>query len=440
MDLLTLAQSKAFSRGDRKKLQRRLLVRDYRDAFPGLHGTPPTVAWTSPGGSSPIASATRIPWNSASVTVLGADLTKYPGFDFGVNDSNADWTPGLYSVEFDYYGSDLAVRFRNGVLNGAQAWTWVDGLPTTTTSDTLAAAASNNAAFYRLTFATVAQRRIRIYFRNMDFGGLDINATDSVGPTRKPALRVAVLGDSWWDSASGATSVAEGIGAIVERLLGVELCQCGQGGTGYITAGAANHAAYTDADRIAGVAGLNPDLVIVAGTSNDSAASPSTVGTAAASVYDQLHDELPGVPVVVIGPPMLLVYPPANRANSTAIKAAADAAHNVIGYLDQLDPRGVYDTTDAWEEDTDYAVGDLVTYNSLVREASYALNSGLSFAAANFVQTTWIVGNGKVGATNGSGNSDFMIANDGTHPSPDGHNFLGCMFAEWIVRLFGGVL
>jgi lysophospholipase L1-like esterase len=55
-----------------------------------------------------------------------------------------------------------------------------------------------------------------------------------------------------------------------------------------------------------------------------------------------------------------------------------------------------------------------------------ALQAAAAAVAATFIDTlSWITGTGKVGSTNGSGNSDVYTSSDGTHPPRDGHGYLG---------------
>ena len=46
---------------------------------------------------------------------------------------------------------------------------------------------------------------------------------------------------------------------------------------------------------------------------------------------------------------------------------------------------------------------------------------------------SWITGTGKVGATAGDGNGDLLIANDGVHPSPAGHDYYARRIGQTIL-------
>lgn len=403
-------------------------------AAPAVMSSPPTIAWVAPGGTSPIATPTILPWTTKRVSVFGGKLTKYPNYNYGYNNTNGGWTPGLFWIEFDYVGAGFAVAFRNGATNSAQAWLWVDGAPATADAGTLTAAAGNSAAFFHVAFGSVAPRRIRIYMRNMDFGGLHVAATDSVGPVRAPSIRIGWLGDSWVDSATGATSTPQGLIPTIARILDADIRSCGQGGTAHSNPSTTGKAKYSDPSRIAGVAAHDPDLIIVSGSSNDDGFT-STVAADAAATFAALAVACPGVPVLVIGPPCLPSNSASRIASRDAVKAAALAAPNVLGFLDQLDPAGVLSIATPFAASTVYKIGDIVVDNGIPYECRVDHTSAATRSSSAWEVMTWITGNGKVGATNGTGNADLFIANDATHPSPDGYQMLFArLWAEWILN------
>lgn len=417
-----------------RALVQRQSAKPYPLAFPSVLVNPPTTAWTNPGGSSPInsGSPTIVPWKTSRVTALGAVLTKYANAQAGTNSVNAAWSEPQWAAGFDYYGSDFALRLINRG-SASEVWVWVDGQPITATPEVLSQAASNSFSYYRVTFAAAGQHRVVAYFKNFALGGVDIGATDSVTATPKPFIRVSVLGDSWVE-ATGATYGINGVFPTLGRMWDVELFQHGQGGTGYANDASTNgKAVYGDADRIAGVALADPHLIIVSGSSNDDA---YVLASEPATVFAALRSACPTAKVLVIGPPMLTSTNITQRlANRDIIKAAAAAAPNVLGFIDPLDPRGAIATAPAWVTATTYAVGDLVTSGGFVYECRVAHTSGASISSSSFITTTWITGSGKVGSTNGTGNSDIFINSDATHPSTEGHEFLAHIYSEEIMKL-----
>lgn len=53
--------------------------------------------------------------------------------------------------------------------------------------------------------------------------------------------------------------------------------------------------------------------------------------------------------------------------------------------------------------------------------------------------TPWTFGTGYIGATNGSGNSDFYITTDATHPVDLGHAHIGRVAADAIRKIINGM-
>ncbi|WP_311053054.1 SGNH/GDSL hydrolase family protein [Rhodococcus qingshengii] len=352
--------------------------------------TPPTKTLVATSGPNPIASPQTFPFDTNRVTRLGL-VPRVVNTGGGVptwqeNATNAAWTPPSFAVEFDFYGTSFAIPFKNRQANSAYFWTFVDGQPATAGPTNEATTSSGNfSAYYQQTFSAPAWRRIRVYMWLADFGGVIVGPTDSISPTRKPPVTVALYGDSWIDSATGAASVLTGVAHTAGRILGWELFHCGQGGTGYDNPGAASHAAYTDAARLDGLASTGADIVVISGSSNDD--SRPVLTTQPAALYAAIAARMPKAKIIVVGPPSLGTTVPSGRAaNVPVIKAAALAAPNVVAFIDPI-------------------------------------------------AGTWITGTGKSGATTGVGNADIMVATDGIHPSQAGHEYYGRREAELILEV-----
>ena len=360
--------------------------------------TPPTFATSGPGGSSPISggSPTHIAYNDPRVTLLGCVPVLYSQLthDYYQNTVNAAWTPAPFAIEFDHYGDDLALKFRNNQASASYQWVWVDGHPATA-APVVSSAASGGSPFYlRITFGTVDYRRIRIWLYQSDFGGIDVKPTQSINPTPTNRPKLGFYGDSFVEGTGGSNAL-QALSVTVGRLLHWETFVAGQGGTGYVADGGhANKAAYTGAARIAAMVAAAPDYLIIFGSSNDDATSSSTVGAAAASLYASFASALPNCKLIVVGPPSLSSSPGAGRqANRTAIAAAAAAASNVLGFIDPLN---------------------------------------------DAASTTWVFGSGSSTATAGDGNADYF--NNGSvagHPTQAGHDYYARRIVKELLPLVG---
>ena len=338
----------------------------------------PTAATSGPGGASPISggSPTSLPYNTPLVTGLGT-------VDVGWNALSTDYLQNQCSGNagagatpcarsFDYYGLDLAIRFRNGVSNGSRFWVFVDGLPTTAAPVASSAATPNNLHFYRLTWGTAKTRRVTVYTENLDFGGLDVNPSDTVVAAPRPAFSIYGLGDSWIAGA-GATTALVSLGFTVARALGAEFYCGGWAGTGY-WGGGAN--IYGSAGRTAKIAAANPDWLWAFGSVNDGAVPDTPTMTTSATT------------------------------GLTAIKAAAPNARLLLTSVQ--------------------SVTGSPTAQNIANDATMAtVAASLGFTVVGRpISEGWITGTGRVGATNGSGNADVFANSDATpHLSPAGHDY-----------------
>lgn len=345
---------------------------------PAVTTDAPALATSGPGGPPPQTggwSNTFHAYNDPVVTFLGGMpvLAVALGTNYYQNNANGQTGSGAssWAWEFDYYGADLALYFRNAISAGSYFWVWVNGQPATAAPVASTASAANNAYWYRLTWAAAAQRRVRIYVAGADYGGVAVQPTDSISATGKPNYSILVLGDSYTDG-TGATNQLTSYPVTLGRMLDVELFQCGIGGTGYVQPGSG--VPYGDATRINPIGTLRPDEVWFVGSINDSTYTSTQVSTNAVAAWNAVKAASPNSIIRVCGVQANSgSMSAANIANNNALKAAAQAA----GYS-WFDPIG----------------------------------------------EGWITGSGHVGATAGNGNADIMVWTDGVHPSQAGHDYM----------------
>ena len=149
-----------------------------------------------------------------------------------------------------------------------------------------------------------------------------------------PSFTLALTGDSYTDS--GVPPYFAGPARELHRLTGWEIGQLGQGSTGYTNnAGAVGgKQVYGGASRIAALEAFNPDAVMVVGSVNDGAATPTALKSAALSFYAELSP----LPVIVVGVEPLYDADDPAYANwdslNAALAEAADEAPNVIAFID----------------------------------------------------------------------------------------------------------
>ena len=212
-----------------------------------------------------------------------------------------------------------------------------------------------------ITFGGVTtQRRIRVLLINAYFGGINTGTYDAVSPAEQKQLKVVMYGDSWTEGYTYPTTHLDAAYTWqLGEMLNAEVFTCGQAGTGYVTNPGSPEGLFTDSTRLARIADINPDVVFIFGSLNDD--GKSGIQTAASSVYSTLASSVPNAKIIVAGPQSTGGTPSPNRqSNNTAVSAAASAAPNVIGFINQI---GTYDSTllawiDSWLNGSGYSTGN----------------------------------------------------------------------------------
>jgi hypothetical protein len=266
------------------------------------------------------------------------------------------------------------VKFRdNSGSSLATLWAWVDELDgagwqrvTTLTESAGASALNGGAQVFRYTFASSKMRRVRVFFKNCDFAGVRHAPTTIMQPAPHTELKVAILGDSWTDNASGVLG-QHSMAYTACLLLGFEPLLCGQAGTGYVTpTNNANLGNYIDTRRTDPIAAAAPDYIWVFASINDdlnygpTPANPTapagpaptaTVTANATTLYARFAQALPKTKIIAFGPQSIgsptggFGDTNTNRlANRTAVKAAADTAANVLKFIDPIAEKWVTGT------------------------------------------------------------------------------------------------
>ena len=142
-------------------------------------------------------------------------------------------------------------------------------------------------------------------------------------PHTGSSFTIAVIGDSWSAGAGSDSNTSfSSFGTIATRQLGVKGVIFAARGTGYTTTSTAGRV-YSE--RLARVAAVEPDLVVVQGSVNDARQSPAeAVGSASKQLFSDLKAVLPGAVIVATGPMDAPITVPAETAaSSAAIRASA---------------------------------------------------------------------------------------------------------------------
>ena len=254
----------------------------------------------------------------------------------------------------------------------------------------------NPSRFVGLTFKTRKSRSIIVGMANAGSAGIAIGPKDTIRPLPVAnMLSYAAIGDSYLSSIG--TNFLDMLDDGVARHLGsFARMSMGVGGTGYIN----NNGSYTTyAQRISAIAASGADVVGVYGGINDTYTA-GTFETAVNSFYSTLRTAMPNAVIVACGPwcPNQSFITGTDKYTNirNAIRAAVTAAGGNWIFIDNL-------------------TGSLSTSNGYSR-----------------VDTTpWITGSGKVGTTTSTGNANYYISSDGTHPSqPAGADYFAKRVAD----------
>ena len=146
---------------------------------------------------------------------------------------------------------------------------------------------------------------------------------------------------------------------------------------------------YGHATRTTPLYAVAPDYVIVGGSINDNAQSPAAVGAAATALYGGIATNLPSAKIIVMGPqPVDSGYSTSSTllANRDAVRTAALAAGNVLGFIDPIAGK-------------------------------------------------WFSGSGNISTPTGDGNKDYFVGPDNLHPTRAGAYRYAYLACQEIVRL-----
>lgn len=221
------------------------------------------------------------------------------------------------------------------------------------------------------------ERLYRVHSSNW-FSRITMDANSRIwAPAQDNYIKAVFVGDSYVGG-TGATYVDGDYVAIASYLCGFQNpWQSGIGGTGYVNPGAAT----PFISHISDVINANPDIVVIAGGTNDTGSSAATVQAAVLLYIQTLRAGLPTVPIVVLG-----VWPKSTGPSAAVLTTEGAVSAAVTQFNDPL-----------------------CVFEPIATDPT----------------GSWIFGTGNTGAPAGNGNADLYIGSDGTHPNDAGYDFLG---------------
>ena len=277
--------------------------------------------------------------STADLDLTGSTRYRYPGVPAAIGSpSNAgqyvstDLQPGAvanshwpFAVEFDTSSPTVAFRYNAPSTNPTLGRILVDGLPITDSAGS--ATASAGAGYYMLlTFPDSRSRTITVIAGNSTQGRWGGCAVDSGYTITKPTDTLglmAVISDSYGRGAGGVGTVDAAPWRLAWELgYGRSVCLAAVGGTGINYDGTGTSAASFDG-RVAGVMGLNPEVVLIFGGRND--AGGPTLQAAIESLLDAIGST-----------PLRVVASTASEGSQASVRSSmsAGAASRSVDYID----------------------------------------------------------------------------------------------------------
>lgn len=305
------------------------------------------------------------------------------------NGSNGSGTPGPLTLETQVT-TDRLIAQLNPIAGGGtlaqpgNVEVWIDDVPLFI--PTGPANGAHSPAYLELAWPSKGTHTIRIGLVLVSPGDTYVSAGDPIAATAAGAgPRLLVLGDSWTE---GTAFAPISFARLLPRYLGIDDgAVCGQGGTGYTAnGGGGGKSVYGSTNRLDALVANSPTDVVVFGTINDTAATPSTITTAAGALYAALASRLPAARVFVVLPQPAGATDAASAAhisNREAVRAAATAAPNVVAVVDPSD---------------------------------------------------WLTGTGWSTVRQGDGNRDLYLGQDNVHPTQAGSHYFAQRLAEVLQR------
>lgn len=274
----------------------------------------PVVVTGGVGGAAPAisgAGVTVYPRDSDLVRRLGGRWELGTGFPGGLmiyqrnNTYNAGPRAGS-NPTFEVVLSGDSFEFFVLGTGGASTWAVeVDGV-FSNAAGYARPANDGNGYYYRLTFGSVAVRRVRVHLPvDMPVGEIRVPSGQTLlDPAPVLNTTAVFVGDS----------ITEGAVATQPRLRWAEQCAARLGIDDYVIAGVGSSgylqtnagAVYNFNQRVADVLqafdGGPPDALVVAGGINDSTLAAADVGAAALAYFQALRAGAPHMPIFVLGP------------------------------------------------------------------------------------------------------------------------------------------
>lgn len=375
------------------------------------------------------------------------DGSVYPGYMFVSPDTFSQGFPSTYatnSIQYSFlHTGSKFVLFTKG--NGGKLLIKVNDQFVSLTPLTFGN--DGNLYYVLVDFGSVNVRRIDLLGQAVNLGGIYTEQVDSVSAAPRRGPRTVVLGDSFGEGTGNeSATIFSWINYLSEYLGWDDVIASAVGSTGLI-AGTLPKVPFA-ARAARDVAGLNPQLVWVSLSINDSGSNTAAALLAAAKNLVTVINGAGCYPNFVFSSPTInkgagwvsaqvaaqelaiktwcqqsgytyvsdleMPLDTVYSIHTTTLSAAASAGATTVATVSPLTPGATYK----------FADGTRVFARSgiLVDNISQAQSSGATLTQCGPV---YLTGGGNVSSLLGFGSADACVCNDGTHPTNRGHKLKG---------------
>lgn len=355
-----------------------------------------TTTGTYPIGSSQVSDSSNFFVSGGKVTETGQNN------GFGMVAQTAPAPNGaLMLVQFMCDAKQLQIHIAQTISPGVTIY--VDqndgaGLVPLTLGISGVNASSQN--YYQIVWPTAKPRMYAVEVSSLPavYGFLGVvlneNASKVWAPTNPNRYRMMLVGDSWFIAATTyPVSNSLLISSQIAKLIGcTDFVIDGEGGSGYVAAGTGS--VFGSPQRLALLAAMAPDVVLIEGGTNDAGAALAVEQAAVLAYLQSIRALLPNAVIIVSGCNTNNSGPSANAFTIELAISNAVTAFN--------DPRTFF----------------------------------YPFSATTAAKA-WLSGTGTTAATTGTGNCDLYIAGD-AHPTYQGAAYVAYRTANAIRSIANG--
>ena len=309
----------------------------------------------------------------------------------------------FYTIEFDIDCQEFEIKLQYTGTNQFRIIVDDEYVSYNVTKESDFSGTVDKTYFYKVTFDSKKKRNIKIEITGV-FGGVYINSNDEITKTtRKSNPKAVWIGTSITEGSAGTGSSMYGFPNIVSSMLGLECINDGLGATGYIAT--ADDTRYAFYDRLQyNIIDRQPEIAIIEGGINDWNYETNLIVEEADKCYKYIKENAPNTNLIIIGVfwPKGSYSDKVKEVNEELRKTALD---NNLPFIDLLNGQTI---------DKD---GNVITDN----------------------KGPYITGTGCVVNEKNDGNADSYISSDTTHPTIEGHEYLGNIIATEMYKILNNI-